>query len=46
MLPSAASRRNDRVLLSGRMPVEMVRADLTGQPLSRDYRTQWRFADD
>lgn len=37
---------HDRILLSGRMPVEMVRAVLTGQPLSRDYRTQWRFAED
>jgi hypothetical protein len=36
---------HNRVLLSGRMPVEMVRAILTGQPLTREYRTQWRFAD-
>jgi Bacterial protein of unknown function (DUF885) len=37
---------HDRVLLGGRMPVEMVRARLTNQPLARDYRTTWRFAGD
>jgi uncharacterized protein (DUF885 family) len=37
---------HDRVLLGGRMPVEMVRARLTNQPLSRDFRTSWRFAGD
>jgi hypothetical protein len=26
--------------------VEMVRARLTNQPLSRDFRTSWRFAGD
>jgi uncharacterized protein (DUF885 family) len=34
---------HDAVMLGGRMPVEMVRARLTEQPLSRDYRTSWRF---
>jgi uncharacterized protein (DUF885 family) len=37
---------HDRVLLGGRMPVEMVRARLTTQPLTRDYKTSWRFAGD
>ena len=35
---------HDAVLRAGSMPVEMVRALLTGAPLSRDYRPQWRFA--
>jgi uncharacterized protein (DUF885 family) len=34
---------HDAVLLGGRMPVEMVRARITGQALGRDYATQWRF---
>jgi hypothetical protein len=37
---------HDAVLLGGRMPVEMVRARLTRQPLTRDFRTQWRFEGD
>ncbi len=35
---------HDAVMRGGRMPVEMVRARLTGQPLGRDYTTRWRFA--
>jgi hypothetical protein len=35
---------HDAVLQGGSMPVEMVRARLTGQRLSADYRPQWRFA--
>jgi uncharacterized protein (DUF885 family) len=34
---------HDAILQSGSMPVEMVRALLTRQPLTRDYRTSWRF---
>jgi len=34
---------HDAILQSGSMPVEMVRALLTKQPLTRDYRTSWRF---
>jgi uncharacterized protein (DUF885 family) len=34
---------HDAVLQRGRMPVEMVRASLTPQPLTRDYRARWRF---
>lgn len=36
---------HDAVLKGGRMPVEMVRARLTGQPLTRDHTTTWRFSD-
>ena len=34
---------HDTVLQNGRIAVEMVRALLTNQPLSRDYRSNWRF---
>ena len=37
---------HDAVLQGGRMPVEMVRASLTSQPMSEDYRANWRFYDD
>jgi hypothetical protein len=37
---------HDAVMQSGRMPVEMVRALLTEQPLAEDYTTRWRFAGD
>jgi uncharacterized protein (DUF885 family) len=36
---------HDAILQGGRMPVEMVRARLTGQELSRDHEGSWRFAD-
>ena len=35
---------HDAILQAGAMPVEMVRARLTGQRLQRNYRAQWRFA--
>lgn len=35
---------HDVVLKGGRMPVEMVRAALTGAPLSRDFTPRWKFA--
>ena len=35
---------HDRILMSGVMPVEMVRAILTNQQLTRDYRASWKFA--
>lgn len=41
----SATEFHDRILQGGRMPVEMVRARLIEQPLSRDYTTRWRFAD-
>jgi len=34
---------HDAVLIGGPMPIELVRARLLGQPLTRDYRSQWRF---
>jgi uncharacterized protein (DUF885 family) len=34
---------HDTILTLGRMPVEMVRASMTNQPLSRDVRASWRF---
>jgi hypothetical protein len=34
---------HDRVLLGGPMPIELVRARLTGQPLTRDTASTWRF---
>ena len=37
---------NDRVIRTGSMPIEMVRALLTNQPLTRDYRAQWKFYGD
>ena len=39
-----ATEFHDGILLGGSMPVELVRARLTRQPLTREYRTQWRFA--
>ncbi len=37
---------HDAILHGGRMPVEMVRARLTNESLTRDYSTRWRFAGD
>ena len=34
---------HDTILQGGNMPVEMVRARLTGAAVARDYRTSWRF---
>lgn len=34
---------HDRILQLNSMPVEMVRASLTGQPLTRNFRSGWRF---
>ena len=36
---------NDAILRENNMPVEMVRAILTNQPLKRDFTTSWRFYD-
>ncbi len=36
---------HDAILREGRIPVEMVRAILTRQPLTRDFRASWRFYD-
>jgi Bacterial protein of unknown function (DUF885) len=37
---------HDAILQGGRMPIEMVRARLTNQTLTRDYSARWRFAGD
>lgn len=34
---------HDAVITMNAMPVEMVRAILTGQPLTEDFKTNWRF---
>ena len=38
----SAREFHDTILKGGRMPVEMVRARLTNQALTRDFETQWR----
>lgn len=40
-----ARQFHDAIMKGGRMPVEMVRARLTDVPLTRDYRSNWMFAD-
>jgi len=42
----SAREYHDAVLLGGRMPVEMVRARLTGQDIARDHQASWRFYGD
>ncbi len=34
---------HDRILQGNTMPIEMVRASLTGRPPAKHYRPQWRF---
>jgi uncharacterized protein (DUF885 family) len=34
---------NDALLHENRIPIEMIRAILTNQKLTRDYKTSWRF---
>jgi uncharacterized protein (DUF885 family) len=34
---------HDAVLKENRVPIEMIRASLTGQKLPRDFRSNWRF---
>lgn len=36
---------NDAILKENNMPIEMVRAIITNQPLTRDFVTKWRFYD-
>ena len=38
-----AAQFHDAILQNGRIPVEMVRALLTNQPLTREYKANWRF---
>ncbi len=34
---------HDAILRENRMPIEMLRALLTNQPLTRDFKTNWQF---
>lgn len=34
---------NDALLKENRIPIEMLRAAITNQKLTRDFRTQWKF---
>jgi uncharacterized protein DUF885 len=36
---------HDAVLRENMIPIEMIRADLTGERLPRDFSTRWRFLD-
>jgi uncharacterized protein (DUF885 family) len=35
---------HDAVLKANQMPIELLRALLENQPLTRDYQAKWRFA--
>jgi len=37
---------HDSILMGGPMPIEMVRARLKNERISREFKPQWRFADD
>ena len=37
---------HDAVLMENSVPIEMIRAALTGQKLGRDFRPSWRFYED
>lgn len=37
---------HDSIMQGGRLPVELVRARLIGQPLTPDFKSQWRFYGD
>ena len=39
----SAKQFHDAILRQGEMPVELLRAALTDQPLSPDYRSAWKF---
>ena len=34
---------HDTVLRQNSIPIELVRAAMTGQPLDRDFESTWRF---
>ena len=34
---------HDAILKENAIPIELIRASLTGQPLSRDHAPQWQF---
>jgi uncharacterized protein (DUF885 family) len=42
----SATDFHDSIMQGGRMPIELVRARLTGQSLTRDFESQWRFYGD
>jgi len=42
----SATDFHDAVMQGGRMPIELVRARLTGQKLSPEYESRWRFYGD
>ncbi|KAF3761429.1 hypothetical protein M406DRAFT_342224 [Cryphonectria parasitica EP155] len=37
---------HDRVLAANQMPIELLRALIRGETLSRDYKSKWKFYDD
>jgi hypothetical protein len=37
---------HDTILKANSMPIEMLRALMTSQPLVRDYRAQWKYYGD
>jgi hypothetical protein len=37
---------HDAILKENRIPIELIRADLTNQKLTRDFKTTWRFYGD
>ena len=37
---------HDAILKANSMPIEMLRALMTSQPLTRDYRAQWKYYGD
>lgn len=41
----SATEFHDGILIGGPMPIELVRARLTRQKLTRDFRSSWRFYD-
>jgi hypothetical protein len=34
---------HDAVLKEGSIPIELIRASLTGQKLTKDFRSEWKF---
>ena len=42
----AEKQFHDRVMLEGRMPVEILRALLQDLPLNKNYKTKWKFSTD
>jgi uncharacterized protein (DUF885 family) len=44
--PKANRAFHDAILKNNTMPIEMVRASLTKQPLTRDYKANWKFYGD